>query len=98
MAEVEVVLEVPKSGGQPLGFHMVAYATEALVLLFHCCHSGVVVSFELCSSLVVAVIVLDFGECADVKRMGCCSQGVVPPSFGLEELLKPVGHGVGVVL
>ena len=79
--EVEVVLEMPKSSGQPSGFHVVAYATEAFVLLFHCCHSGLAVGFELCSLFMVAVIALDLGKRTGVKCTGSCSQGMVSPLF-----------------
>ena len=79
--KVEVVLEVPKPGGEAPGFHAVVYAAEVLILLLHCCHGSVAVGFKLCLSFMVAVVAFDFGECAGIKSTGRCSQGVVSPPF-----------------
>jgi len=97
MAEVEAVFEVGEPGGEPLGLHAVAYPTEALVLLFHCCNSGMAVGFKLCLSLMVVVVVFNHSKGTGIECIGCCSQGMVPSALALEELLEPVGHGVKIM-
>jgi hypothetical protein len=96
--EVLMVLEVGHSLVEAPTFKAVADGNEFFVLLLDFSDNGMPVSFELGTSLVVALVALHFGRGGEVQRMDCCSQCEEWSPCWLEELLAPVGHGVEVAL
>jgi len=58
-------------------------AGELFVLSFDFRDDGMSVGFKLGSSLMVAVVVFDFGGGSEVQRMDRCSQGEEGGSVGL---------------
>ena len=72
--EVLMVLEVGHSLVEAPTFKAVADGNEFFVLLLDFSDNGMPVSFELGTSLVVALVALHFGRGGEVQRMDCCSQ------------------------
>ena len=81
--EVTVVLEVAHPLVESPPFQVVADAGELFVLPFDLCDDGASVSFELGSSLMMAVVAFDFGGGGEVQRADCCSQGKEGGPIGL---------------
>jgi hypothetical protein len=81
--EVAVVLEVAHPLVESPSFQVVADAGELFILPFDLCDDGASVSFELGSSLMMAVVAFDFGGGSEVQRADCRSQGKEGGSVGL---------------
>ena len=94
--EVVAVLEVAHPLIESPAFQTVADAGELFIFPFDFCDDGTLVSFELGSSLVVAVVTFDFGRGGEVQPTDRCSQSEEGGSIGLQELFAPVGHGVDI--
>jgi hypothetical protein len=94
--EVPTVLEMAHPLVEPPSFQVVADAGEFFVFSFDLGDDGASVGLELGSSLVMAVVALDFSGGGEVQRADHCSQGEKGGSIGLQELFTPVWHGVNV--
>ncbi|SRR5216683_133620 len=92
--DVEVVLEVSKTFMETPNLHAVLSCIQSLVLCFDLSSEGSSICLELCTLLMVAVVLFDFCKGSRVfEEMGCFSQSVVGPSIVLQHLKEPVGHG-----
>jgi hypothetical protein len=94
--EVSTVLEVAHPLMEPPSLQVVADAGEFLVFSFDLGDDGASISFELGSSLVMAVVAFDFSGGGEVQHVDHRSQGEKGGSIGLQELFAPVRHGVNV--
>jgi hypothetical protein len=81
--EVTVVLEVAHPLMEPPALQAVMDAGELFILSFDFCDDGVLVGFELGSSLMVAVVAFDFGRGGEVQCTDRCSQGEEGGPIGL---------------
>jgi len=81
--EVVAVWEVAHLLMESPALQMVTDAGELFVLSFDFRDDGASVGFELGSSLVVAVVVFDFGGGGEVQRADHCSQSKEGGSVGL---------------
>jgi len=80
--EVSVILEVTHLLVEPPSFQAVANASELFILSFDLADDGASIGFELGSSLVMAVVLLDFGG-GEVQHADRRSQGEKGGSVGL---------------
>jgi hypothetical protein len=81
--EVLTILEVAHSLVEPPSFQAVADAGELFIFSFDLSNDGVSISFELGSSLVMAVVSFNFGGGGEVQRADRRSQGEKGGSIGL---------------
>jgi hypothetical protein len=81
--EVLMILEVAHSLVEPPSFQAVADAGELFVFSFDLGDDGALIGLELGSSLVMAVVALDFSGGGEVQHVDRCSQGEKGGSIGL---------------
>jgi len=80
--EVSAILEVTHSLVEPPSFQAVANASELFVLSFNLADDGMLIGFKLGSSLMMVVVLLNFGG-GEVQHMDRHSQGEKGGSVGL---------------
>jgi len=81
--EVSAILEVAHPLVEPPSLQAVADAGEFFIFSFDLGDDGASIGLKLGSSLVMAVVALDFSGGGEVQRMDCRSQGEKGGSIGL---------------
>ena len=96
LGEVKAVFKVGELTMEALSLHAVVDQAKVFVLNVDLSDDCSPVGLQLCTSFVMAMVPLHF--CKDhrvVKRMGHFSQGMIPSTLSLEELIEPDRHRVG---